>query len=219
MKRRRPAVAIVYDAIKAGIVAGRFLPGTKLTHQGLAEQLRVSRTPVREALERLFQEGFVTRLPRRGFYVAVIDENEARELYGLREALELYALEQSMAAEIGRADLRRLAGLNRDYAVLVRDGMTRERMIVDRDFHLALAALAGNHALSRSLEAVFERLILKIRTEGYRTVRGAEALAEHGALLAALRDGDRAGAARLLRAHIRGARSRLAAHLRETAGG
>ena len=157
MKRRRPAVAIVYDAIKAGIVAGRFLPGTKLTHQGLAEQLRVSRTPVREALERLFQEGFVTRLPRRGFYVAVIDENEARELYGLREALELYALEQSMAAEIGRADLRRLAGLNRDYAVLVRDGMTRERMIVDRDFHLALAALAGNHALSRSLEAVFER--------------------------------------------------------------
>ena len=207
--------ATVYEALKAQITSGRLGPGVKLAHQWLAETLQVSRTPVREALERLYQEGFVTRLPRRGFYVAEIDHEEARELYELREALEVHALRRSMALGLKPADLRRLAGHNRLYKAHLTDHMTRERMLVDRDFHLALAALAGNRALLRALAAVFERLILKIRTEGYRTVRGVEALAEHKRLMGALREGDSDGAARLLAEHIQGARRRLAGHLQE----
>ena len=177
----------------------------------------MSRTPVREALERLYQEGFVTRLPRRGFYVAEIDEDEARELYELREALEIYALRRSMERGIKPADLRRLDGFNQNYKLLVQDNTTRERMMVDRDWHLALASLADNRALLRSLEAVFERLILKIRTDGYRTVRGEEALREHVEMMTALRTENRAEAERLLAEHIQGARRRLVGHLTELA--
>src|ERR1700722_3221496 len=66
-----------YIEIKRLILSDHFGGGNKLVHEDLAEQLHVSRTPVREALERLYQEGFVTRLPRRGFYVARITRDEA----------------------------------------------------------------------------------------------------------------------------------------------
>lgn len=213
----RSVNATVYEALKQQITNNQLRPGVKLTHQELAERLSVSRTPVREALERLYQEGFVTRLPRRGFYVAEIDEDEARELYELREALEIYALRRSMARGIKPADMRRLDGFNQDYKALVRDDSTRERMLVDRDFHLALASMADNRALLRSLEAVFERLIMKMRTEGYRTVRGEEALREHVEMMKALRAEDQPKAERLLAEHIQGARRRLVSHLGELA--
>ncbi len=209
--------ATAYDTLKRLITSNQLRAGVKLTHQELAERLKVSRTPVREALERLYQEGLVTRLPRRGFYVAEIAEDEARELYELREALEVFALRLSMARGIKPADLRRLDGFNQNYKGLLRDDTTRERMVVDRDWHLALASLADNRALLRSLEAVFERLILKIRTDGYRTVRGQEALREHVEMMKALRAQDKAQAERLLTEHIQGARKRLASHLRELA--
>ena len=209
----RSVNAAVYDALKEQITTGRLRPGVKLTHQDLAERLKVSRTPVREALERLYQEGFVTRLPRRGFYVAEIDEDEARELYELREALEMFALRRAMGRGLKPADLRRLDDFNQQYKALLRHDTTRERMMVDRDWHLTLASFADNRALLRSLEAVFERLILKIRTDGYRTVRGEEALREHLEMMKALRIEDKAEAERLLAEHIQGARRRLVSHL------
>lgn len=214
----RSVNAVVYAALKEQITGGQLRPGVKLIHQELAERLEVSRTPVREALERLYQEGFVTRLPRRGFYVAEIDEEEAAELYGLREALETYALRLTLARGIRPAELRQLDEINRRYRSLLRPDATRDRMIVDRDWHLALAGLAGNRALMRSLHAVFERLILKIRTDGYRTVRGEEALREHVQMMKALRQADREEAEALLAEHIRSARRRLSGHLQELSG-
>jgi len=205
--------AQVYEAIKTAILSGQLRPGVKLIHQDLALQLAVSRTPVRESLERLYQEGFVTRIARRGFFVAEIDEDEARELYELREALELFALDRTMARGLSSADLRMLDSLNKRYQQLLRDDSTRQRMLVDRDWHLSLAALANNRVLMRMLDSVFERLILKIRVDGYQTVRGQEALNEHLAMTQALRDEDWVSARDLLTAHIRGARRRLVSHL------
>ncbi len=203
----------VYAALKELITQNRLRPGVKLTHQELAEKLQVSRTPVREALERLYQEGFVIHRQRRGFFVAEIDEDEARELYELREALEVFALRRAIARGLKPGDLRRLDELNQRYRSLLQDDSTRERMVVDRDFHLALAEYADNRALLRSLEGVFERLILKIRVEGYRTMRGMEALDEHVALLGALHAEDGPQAERVLASHIQGARRRLTSHL------
>ncbi len=209
--------AQVYEAIKTAILSGQLRPGVKLIHQELAQRLAVSRTPVRESLERLYQEGFVTRIARRGFFVAEIDEDEARELYELREALELFALRLTTVRGLSSADLRGLESFNKRYRQLLRDDSTRERMLVDRDWHLSLAALANNRVLIRMLESVFERLILKIRVDGYRTVRGQEALNEHLAMTQALRDENWDSAQKLLTSHIRGARRRLVSHLADLA--
>ena len=84
----------VYRQIKALILCDEILPGQKLHHQELSERLGVSRTPIREALTRLVQEGYVALLPNRGFTCKEIRLQEANELYQLRDALEAFAVER-----------------------------------------------------------------------------------------------------------------------------
>src|SRR5512145_3444956 len=86
----------VYNEIKNLILCNEIMPGQKLHHQQLSERLGVSRTPVREALTRLVQEGYVAFLPNRGFTCKEIRMQEAEELYDLREALEAFAVEQAI---------------------------------------------------------------------------------------------------------------------------
>ena len=89
--------ARVYNQIKSLILSNEVMPGQKLHHQHLSERLGVSRTPVREALTRLVQEGYASFLPNRGFTCKEIRMQEAEELYDLREAIEAFAVEKATA--------------------------------------------------------------------------------------------------------------------------
>src|SRR3990170_1613472 len=88
--------ARVYHEIKALILRNQIMPGQKLQHQDLSDRLGVSRTPVREALTRLVQEGYVSLLPNRGFTCKEIRMQEAEELYDLREAMEAFAVQKAI---------------------------------------------------------------------------------------------------------------------------
>jgi len=203
----------VYDAIKSRILENSLRPGMKLTHQELAEQLGVSRTPVREALERLSQEQYVTRLARRGYYVNYIDTTEARDLYLMREALELFQLNRLFDKGFDPEILAPLEAIEQRYKELVTQHLSRERLLIDREFHLALASLVPNEYLYRQLEVVFDRLILKRRVDGYYDTESVKRHQEHQELLRALRMKDRKRAVSVLTSHIRGASERLLAHL------
>src|SRR5881275_3483532 len=100
--------ARVYNQIKNLILCNEVMPGQKLHHQELSERLGVSRTPVREALTRLVQEGYVSFLPNRGFTCKEIRLQEAEELYELREALEAFAVERAVInlTQSGMSQLR-----------------------------------------------------------------------------------------------------------------
>jgi DNA-binding GntR family transcriptional regulator len=209
--------ASVYERIKAEILTNRLRPGVKLTHQGIAELLSVSRTPVREALERLLQEGYVFRLPRRGFFVAETSDDDTHDYYQTREALELHQLERLFERGITEDDLRQLRTINERYSILIRQNLTYERMLVDRDFHLALAGLTGNAYLVSMLAGIFERLILKRRIAGMSDTRGLAVYEDHVSLLGALEKGQKSRARKILSQHIRGARERLLSHLRQFA--
>jgi DNA-binding GntR family transcriptional regulator len=202
----------VYTSLKTQIMSNELPPGFKLAHQALAELLGVSRTPVREALERLYQEGFVLRILNRGYYVVEIDAREASELYDLREALELHVVRGITRQGLTRAQLAGLERMHRRYESLIGRELSRERLLVDRDFHLRLAELGGNRQLVRSLAGIFERLILKRRVDGYHDT-GTQPFEEHLRLLAALRERDHARAAAAISAHIECARTRLLHHL------
>ena len=206
------AAPSVYDQLKAEILDRHLKPGVKLTHQGLAEMLGVSRTPVREALERLFQEGYVIRIPRRGFFVAEIGVDEVIHLYQTREALEIYQIEHLVEKGLSRREFAELKAINAHYGKLIDANLTYERLRVDRDFHVRLASLTGNAYLVASLEAVFEKVILKRRLEGVSDPTGRGPYEDHLRLLDALEKGDGA-AISILRAHIRGACDRLILHL------
>lgn len=209
LKRTKPKTravenlsARVYNQIKNLILCNEIMPGQKLHHQQLSERLGVSRTPIREALTRLVQEGYVSFLPNRGFTCKEIGMQEAEELYELREALEAFAVEKAIAT-LTDAALRQLRDKMKAYGRDVQNRFTRERLVYDQDVHLAIAQLTGNETLRHTLSHVFERIVLKRRTDGlYDPARGIAAHQEHLRLIEAMERRDAAGAVAILRSHI-----------------
>jgi DNA-binding GntR family transcriptional regulator len=194
--------ARVYLQIKNLILSNEIMPGQKLHHQQLSERLGVSRTPIREALTRLVQEGYVSFLPNRGFTCKEIGMQEAEELYELREALEAFAVEKALETSTD-ATLRHLREKMNAYGRDVQNRFTRERLVYDQDVHLEIAQLTGNETLRNTLSHVFERIVLKRRTDGlYDPGRGVAAHQEHLRLLEAMERRDAAQAVAILRSHI-----------------
>lgn len=194
--------ARVYNQIKSLILCNEIMPGQKLHHQELSERLGVSRTPVREALTRLVQEGYVFLLPNRGFTCKEIRLQEAEELYDLREALEAFAVEKAVEnlTDEGLEKLRQKMEL---YGRDVQKRFTKERLIYDQNIHLEITQIAGNETLRKILTQVFERIILKRKTDGlYDPARGLMAHQEHLKLLAAMKQRDTGEAVRIIRNHI-----------------
>ena len=207
--------ARVYVQLKNLILCNEVLPGQKLHHQELSERLGVSRTPVREALTRLVQEGYVSLLPNRGFTCKEIRLQEAEELYDLREALEAFAVESAIKNLTGPG-LDQLARKMDLYGADVRKRFSRERLIYDQDIHLEIARLTCNETLSKTLGQVFERIILKRRTDGlYDPARGVMAHQEHLRLLQAMQQRDAAKAVAIIRAHIRAGKDNVLADLKQ----
>ena len=114
------------------------MPGQKLHHQELSERLGVSRTPVREALTRLVQEGYVSFLPNRGFTCKEIRLQEAEELYELREALEAFAVEKAVD-NLTESGVHQLRVKMNFYGQDMEKRFTRERLVYDQDVHLEIA--------------------------------------------------------------------------------
>jgi DNA-binding GntR family transcriptional regulator len=205
----------VYSQIKTLILCNEILPGQKLHHQELSERLGVSRTPVREALTRLVQEGYVSFLPNRGFTCKEIRLQEADELYQLREALEAFAVEKAIENLTGSAFAELSAKINL-YGRDVQKRFTRERLVYDQDVHLEIARLSGNETLARTLAQVFERIILKRRTDGlYDSARGITAHQEHLKLLQAMKKRHTQDAVKIVRAHIRAGKDNVLSDLKQ----
>jgi DNA-binding GntR family transcriptional regulator len=191
-----------YERIRALILDGDVLPGARLGQVELAEQLGISRTPVREALGRLTGEGLVEFLPNRGFRAAglVLDQVVRR----LEVRLLLEPGIARLAAE--RRDDEHLAALR---AAIDREATADTRIAAhdaSREFHLVLAQATGNPELVSVFSSLWiveiGRRLLAARAASRSAWQGADA-SEHEALLAAVeaRDGDRA--AELMAAHIR----------------
>jgi DNA-binding GntR family transcriptional regulator len=207
--------ARVYNQIKNLILCNEIMPGQKLHHQELSERLGVSRTPIREALTRLVQEGYVSFLPNRGFTCKEIRMQEAEELYELREALEAFAVEKAIET-VSDAALHQLRDKMNAYGRDVQNRFTRERLVYDQDVHLQIALLAGNETLKNTLSHVFERIVLKRRTDGlYDPARGVAAHQEHLHLLAAIERRDAAQAVAILRGHIQAGKKNVMGDLEQ----
>jgi DNA-binding GntR family transcriptional regulator len=201
--RADSVVDLAYERIRSLVVAGEILPGARLGQVELAEQLGISRTPVREALRRLTGEGLVEFLPNRGFRAAGL---------GLDEVLRRLEVRLLLEPGIARLACERrtdehLAALD---AAIEREATAATRIAAhdaSRDFHLALARATGNPELLSVLSALWivevGRRLLAARAAS-SDWQGADA-SEHRALASAVaeRDGDRAAA--LMTEHIRDA--------------
>jgi DNA-binding GntR family transcriptional regulator len=154
-------------------------------------------------------------VPNRGFTCKEIRIQEAEELYELREALEAFAVEKAIENLTGEA-VDRLRDKMNLYGHDVRKSFSRERLVFDREVHLAIAQIAGNESLINMLSHLFERIVLKRRTDGlYDPARGTTAHQEHLKLLAAMERRDCAEAVALVRGHIRAGKKNVMADLRK----
>ncbi len=212
-KNPQPLRDQAYNAIKSGIILQRWAVGDPLSEDQLTQELGMSRTPVREALQALAREGFVQVLPARGTFVAGLSADDLREIFEFREALESQTAR--LAAE--RSTSRDIAELSETVALVrephpcssagpvfdFREMLQRveEYHRTGREFHGCVARVAGNYRLQ---EALSNLLCLTIPTRvGYGLSRRESIQAEHVEIVEAIRQHDAEAAESLMRHHIR----------------
>lgn len=192
----------VYATLREEIVDGAHSPGTTLVQEQLADRFAVSRTPVREALTRLAQEGLVDAVTGRGFVVRGLADDDIRAVQEVRESLELLALEKSCGT-FDPAQVARVTALVEELAAA--DPADTHRIFeLNRDFHLAMAQGCGNPVLLELLRQLWDRPVNRRITAGYLKdpQHLPQMVQEHRDLLAAAADGDTARLLTLAKEHM-----------------
>ena len=192
--------AQAHEVLKHRLLLGDFRLGARLGEVSLAAELGMSRTPVREALNRLHAEGLVVRLEDGGFSPAAPDLHTISELYEVRRSLEFAALNR------GDHDEGRLRHLLDDWRSMeiptTDDECSPEFVLHDEDFHVRLAAAAGNEALTDVLIGVNEHIRM-VRMHDFLTAdRVRDTIDEHARVVHTLLDEGADAAGDVLSAHL-----------------
>ena len=190
----RDAYSLVLDAIDRG----DYRPGDRLVESELAERFGVSRTPIREALQRLETQPVVAR-DGRSLIVATLDHNQLAELYTVRTELEALAARLA-ARHATREEARVLGQMVIEDRRIIDDPQALSR--ANRRFHHQIHLASHNRYLVQQLDIVHRTMALMARTSLAAEGRGEKSLAEHQTIVDAIAAGDAEAAEAALRTHI-----------------
>lgn len=199
----RPADTVerAYEAVREMAVDYKLKPGEPVREQELARVLKVSRTPIREALNRLVVEGLLTFVPNRGFFCRQISPEEVRALYETRAILELGALNLALerASDEGIDEACKVW----EVAAESRKSLTAAQLAeADEAFHRALANLAQNREIVRALEHINTRVRFFRKVANENPANRNACFDEHATLIKAIKKRDATLAAKHLREHL-----------------
>ncbi|GAA1765260.1 GntR family transcriptional regulator [Streptomonospora arabica] len=207
VQRPVPLRETVYETILNLIITREFPPGRHLVESELAEQLGVSRQPVREALQRLSNEGWVDLRPGYGAFVHTPTESEADQLLAVRAVLETEAARLA-ALSAAPEQVEHLRELWRAGVAAVDDADVDSVVTANADFHRGVIEASGNRVLAE-LAAQVDRRVRWYYAPIARS-RGMASWDEHAEIIVAVAEGDSAKAARLMNDHTE--RTRLTYH-------
>jgi DNA-binding GntR family transcriptional regulator len=190
-----------FTKIKQLILNQELIPGQKLIYDDLAKRLKMSRTPIINALNRLEQLGLVVSASRRGFTVKPMDTAEAWETFDFREAIETYAVEQLILKANGM-DMKALEEKLLAYECYLPNYYDRKKIFLDAAFHLQIAQMTHNSVLKWHLKLNLQHIYLRANLNNYSLDREKAATAEHRQLFEKIKNKDVLGAVELIKAHI-----------------
>lgn len=209
----------IYESLRAMVVAGDLGEGERVAESQLARELGVSRTPVREALQRLEGDGLVVA-HGRGVRVRVLDDTELDDLYSARAGLEGWAAYQAAQrvadGEVAPARLAALEAMADRTNALTLSGDLARAVEANRAFHEAVAALAENPVISLTLERWWDQIVVSTRRSLQAPERARVVHTEHEGILRALKEGDAAAARAAVEAHTISTRTVLVDYSCET---
>jgi DNA-binding GntR family transcriptional regulator len=176
----------VYEIVLRAIINGDFKPGYQIRDVDIAESLGVSRTPVREALQRLVDEGLVETTPGAATRVAPIDVGDVRNIYPIVGALHALALR--LASErIGPAELDALANANATFAAAVHESRITAALAADDAFHAVILDAAANPELRRTLDRLMPH-IRRVQLTQFSSESSRHSIRQHAEIVAACRE-------------------------------
>jgi DNA-binding GntR family transcriptional regulator len=206
-------VEALYDKLKEMAVDFRIRPGERINEVALARELEASRTPLREALNRLVGERLIAFQPGKGFFCRPLDPDTVYELYELRRIIE----EATVRLACVRGETDAIAALKES---LYADGLSyvgktvRELTAFDEAFHLGIARLTGNEELVRQLARINERIRYVRWVDMAARVR--ETKGEHKLIMQAIESGDADVAVSVMRSHIAKRMDQIVASVKES---
>jgi DNA-binding GntR family transcriptional regulator len=153
----RSTKTVIYETIKTRIMDMELKPGDTLSDSKLARELKVSRTPVREALNLLQTENYVEYHSERGFFVKGINLKNIEDMYTVREALEVAALRLAATKDVDE-DVEAIAHLLDEHAAIIGDFNGQTKFLEDAEFHRALIRMGRNAYLMKIVESIFVRI-------------------------------------------------------------
>jgi DNA-binding GntR family transcriptional regulator len=205
---RRSTVEIISDELRSAIMYGSLAPGSQLGEADLAARLGVSRGPLREAMQRLVQEGLLRSEPHRGLFVITLTEDDVEDVYLARLAIERAACKMIMERNRGEALVRLTEALQ----ALVGAARQRDRLAIsdaDQEFHHVLVAASGSPRLERMAHTLLveTRMCLGALQEKYPEPE--DLVEEHRRLVEAINDGDEERLLHLIEEHMTDSIARL----------
>lgn len=191
----------VYRRLKDAIVSLVLEPNTRLIEEKLAADMGTSRTPVREAIQKLEKEGLIHRLPKGGFAVNVVSDEDTEDIFGIRSVLEGYAayLATLRATE---DDLRAMEGIVAKQEECLREGKTEEFLRLNTEFHDILYQAANSKKLMALIndlkDFIYRYRVLILRYDGMAAI----SIQDHKDMIALMRAGNAKRVEKLVRKHI-----------------
>ncbi|NLD19520.1 MAG: GntR family transcriptional regulator [Clostridiales bacterium] len=201
IQNHRPLREMVYEELKMQILTGAIVPGTRMMEVELADEMGVSRTPIREAIRKLEKEGLVVIEPRRGAYASQISTEDMVEILEVRQNMEGLAA-YFAASRMTPQQMSELKDVSNKYNKAVSEGSMENMIKYDTRFHRIIVESCNNKILVQMIEQLQE-LVLRFRYIYYDNFRRAENMPEeHLRILQAIESRDTDAARKMADVHI-----------------
>jgi len=197
----KPLRDIVFEALREGILSGELKPGERLMEVQLAEEMGVSRTPVREAIRKLELEGLVVMIPRKGAYVSGLTLKDVADVFEIRGSLE--GLAAALASErITDDEIESLESVLKELSLAIKNQDFETMVKRDSQFHQILFSATRNERLAQMVNNLKEH-IDRFRIQSFTNpIRMKNVLEEHQKIVDAIKDRDADSAEKLAKDHI-----------------